>query len=238
MPSFPTLEENNVRTGFLKDEQYEALAKACAEEGLWLRALLAVAYNFGWRRGELVNLRVRQIDLASRTIRLEAGETKKRQGRLVKMTEAVYPLLAACVVSKQPEDYVFIREDGSPIRDFRKLWANVCEEAGVPGLLLHDLRRTGVRNLRRLGVAESVAMKISGHKTSSVFRRYDITDEADLADAAARLDAKRAERTEKELIEKHTEAPQASQFLPDEFRHSSDIVTPISATLATDVKIN
>ena len=92
---------------------------------------------------------------------------------------------------------------------WRKAWRNLCIEAGVGqmlcracekvvtgkkcecgsrelryvGLIVHDLRRTGVRNLRRLGVAESVAMKISGHKTASIFRRYDITDEADLADA-------------------------------------------------------
>ena len=52
-----------------------------------------------------------------------------------------------------------------------------------------------MRNLRRLGVAESVAMKISGHKTASVFRRYDITDEADLTEAAARLDEKRNAQT-------------------------------------------
>ena len=191
VPVFPRLREDNVRKGFLKDEDYDSLAAECAKVGLWLRALLAVAYSFGWRKSELLNLRVRQIELATRTIRLEVGETKNDAGRTVKMTAEVFTLLSACVSGKRPEDYVFTREDGKPVRDFRKTWRKVSNAAGVAGLLLHDLRRSGVRNLRRLGVAESVAMKISGHKTASVFRRYDITDEADLADAAARLDAKR-----------------------------------------------
>jgi hypothetical protein len=59
------------------------------------------------------------------------------------------------------------------------------------GLLVHDLRRTGVRNLRRLGFAEKTIMEISGHKTNSVFKRYDIVDETDLAEVAAALDRKR-----------------------------------------------
>ena len=73
---------------------------------------------------------------------------------------------------------------------FRKIWDKVCTSAGVPGLLFHDLRRSGVRNLRRLGVQESVAMRISGHKTRAIFERYNIVDGADLADAASRLDTK------------------------------------------------
>jgi integrase len=191
VPVFPRLREDNVRKGFLKDEDYDKLAAECTKVGLWLRALLAVAYNFGWRKSELLNLRVSQIELATRTIRLEVGETKNDAGRTVKMTTEVFTLLSACVSGKKPDDYVFTREDGKPVRDFRKTWRKVSNAVGVAGLLLHHLRRSGVRNLRRLGVAESVAMKISGHKTASVFRRYDITDEADLADAAARLDAKR-----------------------------------------------
>ena len=82
--------------------------------------------------------------------------------------------------------------EGKPVKGFRKIWDKVCTSAGVPDLLFHDLRRSGVRNLRRLGVQESVAMRISGHKTRSVFERYNIVDGADLADAASRLDTKQA----------------------------------------------
>lgn len=191
VPPFPHLTENNVRKGFLADADYEKLADECAKVGLWLRTMLAVGCNFGWRKGEVLNLRVKQIDLPSRTIRLEQGTTKNNQGRIVKMTDEVYTLVAACIGGKKPDDYVFTRENGKRVKNFRKAWHNVCEAAGVPELLFHDLRRTGVRNLRRLGISEGVAMKISGHKTASVFRRYDITDESDLAEAAARLDEKR-----------------------------------------------
>ena len=62
-----------------------------------------------------------------------------------------------------------------------------CKTAGVPGLLLHDLRRSAVRNLERVGVSRSVAMKLTGHKTESVYRRYGIVAESDLMEAVGKL---------------------------------------------------
>ena len=199
-PVIPMYRESAPRTGFLEDAQYTPLAMECSKVGLWLRALLTTAYTFAFRKGELLSLHVKQIDLANGTIRLEAGTTKNGDGRVIVMTREVATLLTACVLGKQPDDFVFTRPDkkrkngtlvkGKPVKGFRKIWDAVCARAGVPGLLFHDLRRSGVRNLRRLGVQESVAMRISGHKTRSVFERYNIVDGADLADAASRLDTK------------------------------------------------
>ena len=78
------------------------------------------------------------------------------------MTDAVRHILAALVEGKSADDFVFTREDGKPVKIFRGTWKNACKHAGVPGLLFHDLRRTGAQNLRRAGVSEGVIMKIGG----------------------------------------------------------------------------
>jgi integrase len=82
--------------------------------------------------------------------------------------------------------FVFHR-DGKPIRDFHKVWQRAATDAGYPSRIPHDFRRTAVRNLVRAGVSEHTAMKITGHKTRSVFDRYDIVSENDLAGALDRL---------------------------------------------------
>jgi integrase len=173
------------------------LVKNCAD--LWLRTLLTLAYSFGFRREELVTLKVSDVNLLAGTLQLR--DSKNGESRKVALTGDAKNLLAACVTGKGPEDFVFTRECGNEVKDFRETWKKLTLAAGVPGLLLHDMRRSAVRNMVRGGIPETVAMQISGHKTRDVFDRYNITSERDITDAARKIEisqrqAKVAETTE------------------------------------------
>ena len=86
--------------------------------------------HFWFRSGELLDLRVGQIELAHRTICLDPGDTKNDEGRIIKMTQEVFDLLSQCVARKGKDDYVFTR-GGEGVKDFRGAWWALCEKAGL-----------------------------------------------------------------------------------------------------------
>jgi integrase len=217
VPYIPLLTENNARRGFVEDRDFARLTAATNEP--WLLAFLELAYTYGWRRGELLGLRVRQVDLLEETVRLDTGTTKNGEGREVAMTAPVRALLRQCVVGKRPDDYVFTRADKQPVRDMRDAWQALCVRAGLgafvcaacggsiaekrcvqcegrqckyTGLIIHDLRRSAAKARRRAGVAESVIMAMGGWRTASMFRRYAIVSSADQREANALLERARA----------------------------------------------
>lgn len=194
MPYIEMLQEDNVRTGFFERDQFEAVRRLLDEP---LRPVVTFAYITGWRiPSEVLTLQWRQVDFKAGTVRLEPGTTKNREGRTFAMTAELRACLeaqralteAAQKTTRQVIPWVFHR-DGEPIKDFRGAWRTACKNAGLPGRLPHDFRRTAVRNLERAGVSRSVAMKMTGHKTEAVYRRYAIVSESDLHEAAAKLAA-------------------------------------------------
>jgi integrase len=212
VPYIAMLKGDNTRTGFLESKQHDNLAAECAKVGLWMRAIFEVGVTYGWRHGELLGLRVSQVNLLAGTIRLEPGTTKNKEGRQVTMTQPVRTLLSQCIHCKTASAFVFTREDGTPVRDFRGAWATACEAAKVPGLLFHDLRRTAARNLRRAGVAEGIIPKIGGWKTRSGFERYAIVSDRDINDAMTALEAKQQRDHAEAAAQQKSAAASQKQF--------------------------
>jgi integrase len=205
LPVFPArLKESAPRQGFVEDQRYAVLMQHAEEP--WLRALVATAYAFAFRKSELLlEMKVKQVDLETRSLTLYAGTTKNDEGRIIKMTEEICELMRVCVKGKNPDDHVFTRPNGEPVRDFRGAWWALCEKARLgrfvkqkdrkgrvrekwQGLLFHDLRRSAARNMVRYGIGEGVVMKIGGWKTRSVFGRYNIVSEADITEVARKIE--------------------------------------------------
>jgi len=191
VPDFPSMAENNTRTGFVEDNDYAKLTAHCSE--LWLRLFLEIAYSYGWRKSEILGLRLGNVNLSERTIRLDSGSTKNLEGREVTMTQRIVAMVEQATEGKAKDDYLLTRDRGHRVKDFRGAWKNLTAAAGIPDLIVHDLRRSGARQLRRAGVPESVIMAMGGWKTASVFRRYAIVSGQDQKSAVAQLEQRRAE---------------------------------------------
>jgi integrase len=191
VPYIPMLKENNVRKGFFEHGDFLKLRAALPE---YLQGFVTFAYKTGWRVSEIESLTRTQVDLPNGIVRLEVGDTKNDEGRTVYLDEELQKVFQRQEDARKERTkiipHVFTNESGSgPVKDFRGAWATACETAEIGKRLFHDFRRTAVRNMVRAGIPERVAMMISGHKTRSVFDRYNIVSDADLKIAASKQEA-------------------------------------------------
>lgn len=210
-PYIPMLREDNVRSGFFWRDQF-----LCVRSHLpaLLQGVATFTFSTGWRiQSEVLPLQWRQVSFDERlspghtiagTVRLDAGTATNGEARVFSFTTDLRDLLFD---RKREADrlkkaghivpFVFFRmvakgrggeKHPKRITSFIKAWRTACIAASCPGRIPHDFRRTAVRNLVRAGIPERVAMKLTGHKTRSVFDRYNIVSDGDLASAAARLE--------------------------------------------------
>jgi integrase len=177
---------------------YDAVRRHLPED---LRVAVAIAHAFGWRmQSEILPLERRHLDLGAGTLRLDPGTTKNDDGRVVYLTPELKSLLAAQLervevlqrrlgwIIRWLFPHLRGRRVGQRRKDIGGAWAKACRLAGCPGMRPHDFQSTAVRNMVNAGVPERVAMKVTGHKTRSVFDRYHIVvSPGDLQDVARRL---------------------------------------------------
>lgn len=193
-PHIPLLKEHNVRVGFFEREQFLAVLAHLPQP---VRPAATFAYLTGWRiDSEVLPLEWRQVDFGAGEVRLDPGKTKNGEGRTFPMTRELREVLEQqrAITENHQRQFKVVcprvfHRSGRPIKSFRVAFRSACVEAGCPGRVLHDFRRTAVRNLVRAGIPERVAMQMTGHKTRSVFERYNIVSAGDLREAAKRLDA-------------------------------------------------
>src|SRR5712692_9606886 len=184
VPHFPMLKEAPPRKGFLEYVDFQTLRQELPEH---LRPVATTGYYTGMRLGEILGLRWNNVDFLSGELRLDPGTTKNDEPRTVPLTGELLEMLKSERQRNPHAEFVFT-QNGRRAGSFYKAWKSACKRAGLAGLLFHDLRRTGLRNLVRAGVPERVAMAISGHKTRAVFERYNIVSGRDLKDAARKLE--------------------------------------------------
>jgi integrase len=290
IPTFNLLDESgNVRRGFVEERDYQSLVAAAAGPSLlWLRAMLAIGREWGWRKGELLKLRVSAVNMQARTIELSASQTKNRRPRKAKMlSPEILALVGELILGKQGNDYLFTRSkpntSPAPVLESRNAWHSLCCRAGLGrmvhracydelvqefgkddlqlsdldivkrrcprcerlvkwsdrkyvGLLFHDLRRSAVRDMIRGGTSEKIAMTITGHSTTSVFKRYDIVDERDLEATARRQEEyhrRNREDLEKEGSPALIESLTTTKPLQSSSETTSDSQTPVKPQTAT-----
>jgi len=192
VPAFEMAREDNTRMTFITEEDKQKLRDAAAcdtstkakMKGVFLKCFIELLFGFGWRKGELTNLQVGNVNLAEGFIRID--DSKSGEPREVPFTPSLRVLLEAVCTGRAFDEPLF------PAKDMRHAWRRLCKAAGVKtgkagGYVIHDARRTSARTKRAAGEDETVICAIMGWKPGSkMFPRYGIVNRADMQEALRR----------------------------------------------------
>lgn len=188
IPVIKLLGGENVREGFINRPEFDGLSEHLDQDN---RDIVTFLYLSAWRSGEAMSLTWEKVDLTDWVIRLSRKNEKTKRPR----TLALVGELREIIERRQEKrtafcPFVFHRK-GRQIKSFLNQFRSAAIAVGLGqmtvdpmtkksrylGIVPHDLRRSGIRNLTKAGVGESEGMSISGHRTNSTYKRYNIIDE-------------------------------------------------------------
>ncbi|HVO13319.1 MAG TPA: site-specific integrase [Vicinamibacteria bacterium] len=194
MPAIEYLAVDNARSGFLEPAEVAALLAQVGDQDL--KDFIEWAYATGMRKGEAASL---TWDMLRRTadpwtLEVPGAVTKNAKARSIGIGGTARAVIERRLKRQRLDcPFIFHRTSkgrvGVPIKALDKAWRSALVAAKLPaGLLFHDLRRSAVRNLIRAGVDQQTAMLVSGHKTATMFRRYNILTAEQTAAALVQVD--------------------------------------------------
>jgi integrase len=158
--------ENNQRLRFLEKEEISRLLENSSEH---LKPILILALNTGMRKGEILNLKWRDIDIKRGIIHLY--DTKNGEAREIPMNEITQKTIIG--VLKNPESqYVFCNKEGKPYGNVRKSFATALKKAGIADFCFHSLRHTFASQLVMSGIDLNTTRELLGHKSLTMTLRY------------------------------------------------------------------
>jgi integrase len=179
------LKEDNKRDRILSAEEFKQLL---AQLPGYLNPIVSLAYYTGMRRGEILRLTWKRVNMQEGYLNLEPEDTKNSEPRRIYFNEILWEIFRrARKVRNLKHDYVFTYR-GKPIKEFRQGFNKALKRAGIENFHFHDMRHTFNTNMRKAGVDQTVIMKLTGHKTLSMFNRYNTVDQEDAVGAMKRLD--------------------------------------------------
>lgn len=213
IPAWSNLKEPPPRSGFLEWPEFKRLRGEIAEHA---RHAITIGYWLGMRDGEVHGLRWDQIrfDDHNETVHFHLSDSKSGKPRSVFMRGDLYRYMKDWHEFTQkyfPDCKYVCHLNGVHCVSIRTAWLTACVRVGLgrwtkpdevsvgkrgyKGLIIHDLRRTAVRNFDRAGVRRKTAMGITGHETEAMYGRYRIVSESEMLEAGEKVIADHEKRT-------------------------------------------
>jgi len=192
LPAFPMPTKGRPRQGFFTFEEIERLCEVLPAHAA---NAVRLAWETGWRRGEIFGLRWRDVDMDAGIAYLNGS--KNGEPRQLPFGES--EVLARIFREQRGSASAFELRTGRPVvhvfhyggrplpEGLKRSWKSACRKVGLESRLFHDLRRSFIQRCEDLGVARSSAMKITGHKTEAVYARYAISPRPSISAALQRL---------------------------------------------------
>jgi len=174
------LSQKNARDRVLSGEELNTLLKKLPQHAA---DIVAVGYHTGMRAGEIFDLTWDRVNLKEGLFILESEDTKTGDPRHVYFNGPVREILERVGKVRPISHNHGFTYHAKPLKSIKTALANALEKTGIKNFRFHDLRHTWTTNARRAGVDRTVIMKLTGHRTLSMFTRYNSVDEDDAKQA-------------------------------------------------------